>query len=128
MSFLLLVGLFLWCLWLLEPLRAFSNDNVHRRLLRVAEAVGTGRAREKAGQSGALGLLDELFAGYGDGFDRLAWAHCFFDSKRWMFIIPSRCLIAAVEKHIIVIVTRARLCARCMARKAFGIEVDLDLL
>ena len=44
MSFLLLVGLFLWCLWLLVPLEAFPNDNVHRRLLLVAQAVSTGRA------------------------------------------------------------------------------------
>ena len=81
----------------------------------MAEAVGTGRAREKAGQTGALGLLDELFAGNGDGFDRLAWTHRFFDPKRWVFVIPSRRLIAAVEKHVIVIIARARLCTRCMA-------------
>ena len=128
MSFLLLVGLFLRCLWLLAPLKAFFNDNIHRRLFLVAQAVGTGRAREKAGQTGALGLLDELFAGNGDGFDGLARTHCFLDTKRWLFIIPSRRLIAAVEKHIIVIVTRAWLRTRCMTGKAFGIEIDLDLL
>ena len=59
----LILGLLLWCLWL-------SNQNVHRRLLRVAQAVSTGRARKKASQTGALGLLDELFAGYGNGFFR----------------------------------------------------------
>ena len=131
MSFLLLVGLFLWCLWLLVPLEAFPNDNVHRRLLLVAQAVGTGRAHQKADQTGALGLLDELLAGNGDRFDRLhvaALTHYFLDSKRRLFIIPSRRLIAAVEKHITVIVTRARLRTGCMAGKAFGIEVDLDLL